>query len=450
MDQPKTHDELVQALIDQTPKSGELWKSSQEVIPGGLLSLARKFKPYPFYTQRGQGAYIWDIDDNRYIDCCLSYGTLVLGHRPQAVLDALDEQEKKGTVYGAPHPMEILFAERFIECIPCAERVLICNTGTEATMQGIRIMRAYTGKDRIGKFESGYHGWHDYAMWNINVDPVKMGPDDKPNLVPASAGIPKAIEDTLLLLPYGESAFDMIEEHASELAGVMIEPVFGTGAMARNKEFLQGLREVTKRTGVPLMFDEVVTGFRLALGGAQEVHGVLPDLATYGKIIGGGLPIGAVACSNEYMDAILNADLSISISGTFSGNPLTLAAGHAMLGYLMDNQQIYGEMEAKGDRLRNGFNEFAQAKGLPAVMTGTASIFYTHLKEPPILKPRDMLGQHHEALEDLQLYFRLNGVFVPWVHIGFISAEHTDEDIEEILRVHQVSVEASLKSHGVI
>jgi glutamate-1-semialdehyde aminotransferase len=287
-------------------------------------------------------------------------------------------------------------------------------------------------------------------MWNINVDPDKMGPDDKPNLVPASAGIPKAVEDTLLLLPYGESAFDMIEEHASELAGVMIEPVFGTGAMARSKRFLQGLREVTRRTGIPLMFDEVVTGFRLALGGAQEVYGVLPDLATYGKIIGGGLPIGVVACSKEYMDAILNADLSISISGTFSGNPLTLAAGYAILGYLMENQQIYGEMEAKGDRLRNGFNEFAQAKGLPATMTGCASIFYTHLKEPPILKPRDMLGQHQNALEDLQLYLRFNGVFIPWVHIGFVSAVHTDEDIEMVLHAHEISAEASLRAHGVI
>jgi glutamate-1-semialdehyde 2,1-aminomutase len=450
MDQPKTQEELVQALIDQTPLSGELWQNSQAVIPGGLLSLARKFKPYPFYTQRGQGAYIWDIDENRYIDCCLSYGTLVLGHRPQVVLDALAEQMKRGTVYGTPHPLEISFAERFIECIPCAERMLLCNSGTEATMQGIRIMRAYTGRDKIAKFESGYHGWHDYAMWNINVDPEKMGPADRPNLVPASAGIPKAVEDTLLLLPYGESAFDLIEEHASELAGVMIEPVFGTGAMARGKDFLQKLRRVTKRNGVPLLFDEVVTGFRLAIGGAQEVYGVLPDIAAYGKIIGGGLPIGAIACTKEYMDAVLKADLSISISGTFSGNPLTLAAGHAMMGYLMENRQIYEELRVKGDRLRSGFNDFAQEKGFPATMTGYASLFYTHLKKPPILKPRDMLGGHHEASENLQLYFRLNGVFIPWVHLGFISAAHTDEDVEEVLRVHKVAVEASLVAHGVV
>lgn len=450
MDQPKTQDELVQALIEQTPKSGELWESSQDIVPGGLLSLARKFKPYPFYTQRGQGPYIWDVDENRYIDCCMSYGVLLLGHRPQVVLDALKEQEQRGTVYGTPHPLEIQFAKRFIECVPCAERMLLCNSGTEATMQGIRIMRSFTGKDKIAKFEGGYHGWHDYAMWNIGVEAETMGPADRPNLVPMSAGMPKVIEDTLLLLPVNDSAFTLIEENADELAGVMIEPVFGTGTIPMTKEFLQKLREVTKRVGVPLLFDEVITGFRLALGGAQEFYGVEPDIATYGKIIGGGLPIGAVGCSTEYMQKVLSADLSMSVAGTFSGNPLTLAAGHALLGYLMENGHIYDELIEKGDRLRNGFNDFAKSKGMPATMTGVASLFQTHLKEAPIEVPRDTLDQHNDSLSDLQLYLRLNGVFIPWLHLAFLSAAHSEEDVEQVLRVHQVSVEASLKAYGVI
>lgn len=450
MDQPKTQDELVQALIEQTPKSGELWESSQDIVPGGLLSFARKFKPYPFYTQRGQGPYIWDVDENRYIDCCMSYGVLLLGHRPQVVLDALKEQEQRGTVYGTPHPLEIQFAKRFIECVPCAERMLLCNSGTEATMQGIRIMRSFTGKDKIAKFEGGYHGWHDYAMWNIGVEAETMGPADRPNLVPMSAGMPKVIEDTLLLLPVNDSAFTLIEENADELAGVMIEPVFGTGTIPMTKEFLQKLREVTKRVGVPLLFDEVITGFRLALGGAQEFYGVEPDIATYGKIIGGGLPIGAVGCSTEYMQKVLSADLSMSVAGTFSGNPLTLAAGHALLGYLMENGHIYDELIEKGDRLRNGFNDFAKSKGMPATMTGVASLFQTHLKEAPIEVPRDTLDQHNDSLSDLQLYLRLNGVFIPWLHLAFLSAAHSEEDVEQVLRVHQVSVEASLKAYGVI
>jgi glutamate-1-semialdehyde 2,1-aminomutase len=403
MDQPKSHDELVEALIEQSPKSGELWKSSQDLVPGGLLSMARKFKPYPFYTQRGQGPYIWDVDENRYIDCCTSYGVLLLGHRPQVVLDALNEQEEWGTAYGTPHPLEIKFAERF------------------ATMQGIRIMRAYTGKDKIAKFESAYHGWHDYASWNMGMDPETMGPPDRPNLVPSSAGIPKAVKDTMLMLPVNDHAFTLIEENADELAGVMLEPIFGTGTIPMTKEFIQKLRQVTKRVGVPLMFDEVITGFRMALGGAQEYFGIEPDIATYGKIIGGGLPIGAVGCSTEYMEKILSEDLSISIAGTFSGNPLTLAAGYALLGYLMENQHLYQELNAKGDRLRDGFNEFARAKGWPATMTGLASVFQTHFKEPPIETPRDTL-----------------------------DPAHSDENVEEVLRVHQIAVESSLTSHGVI
>ena len=166
-------------------------------------------------------------------------------------------------------------------------------------MQGIRVMRAFTGRDKVAKFEGAYHGWHDYASWSINVYPDAMGPAERPNPVVESAGIPKVIKDTILVLPYEESAFDLIEEHASELAGVMIEPVFGTGTIPTSKGFLQKLREVTKRIGVPLLFDEVITGFRLALGGAQEYYGVIPDLATYGKIIGGGLPVGAVVITME-------------------------------------------------------------------------------------------------------------------------------------------------------
>lgn len=439
-----SQNEMIGILSERTPKSKKLWQESQDVVPGGLLSAARKFKPYPFYTDRGQGPYIWDVDDNRYIDCCMSYGVLLLGHRPPVIEEAITAQLKKGTVYGTPHPLEIAFANRFIECVPCAERMLLCNSGTEATMQGIRIMRAFTGRDKIAKFEGCYHGWHDYAMWSVSPNPEKMGPAEKPNAVAGSAGIPKAVEDTLLVLPFDEHAFDLIEENASELAGVMIEPVVGGLTLPVGKDFLQTLREVTQRTGVLLMFDEVITGFRMALGGAQEFHGVLPDLATYGKIIGGGLPIGAVGCSKAMMDTVLNEDMSIAIAGTFSGNPITLAAGYALIGYLMENPQIYDELTAKGDRLRSGFNRWASDNDYPASMTGVASLFQTHLKAPPFSTPRELIDQPHDALGALQLYLRMNGVFIPWLHLAFISTAHSDEDIEEVLRIHQESVAACL------
>ena len=198
------------------------------------------------------------------------------------------------------------------------------------------------------------------------------------------------------------------------------------------------------------MFDEVITGFRMALGGAQEYYGVIPDLETYGKIIGGGMPAGAVGCSKEIMGSVLDAELSISVAGTFSGNPMTLAAGYATLGYLMENPQIYDEMAVKGDRLRNGFNEWAQTKSYHAEMTGTGSIFHTHMQSLPLEKPRDLKVQHAEALSDMQLYLRMNGVFLPWLHLAFISAAHSESDVEEVLRVHTLAAESSLKAHGVV
>lgn len=315
-------------------------------------------------------------------------------------------------------------------------------------MQGARIMRAFTGRKVIAKFEGGYHGWHDYALWSVGGDPDQMGPIERPNPVPGSAGIPDEVKDTILLLPFHEAAFDLIEENAEVLAGVMIEPVMGNGAFPVGKEYLQRLRDLTQRLGIPLMFDEVKTGFRLALGGAQEYYGVVPDLATYGKIIGGGLPAGAVGCSKEMMEAVTQYEFSISVAGTFSGNPMTLAAGYAMLGYLMENRQIYDELERKGARLRDGYNEFAQVKGLPTSMTGTGSFFQTHMKEPPVKSQRDLIDQHSDALYDMQLYLRLNGVHVAWFHDAFLSAAHSDEDIEQVLRAHQDSAAAALSLHG--
>lgn len=449
MTQPRNHDDLLQALGEKMPKSGELWKGAQHVIPRGLLSGARHFKPWPFFTKQGKGAYIWDEDENRYIDCCMAYGILILGHAPEVVRNAVSAQLEHGFVYGTPHKMEVTYAEKLIECIPCADGVLVCNSGTEATMQAIRIMRAATGKEKIAKFEGGYHGWHDYAQWSVNLDPERMGPRERPNPVPESAGIANAARGTILILPFDETAFDLIEKNADDLAGVMIEPVLGSWMIPAGREFLVELREVTMRLGIPLMFDEVITGFRMALGGGQEYYGVIPDLATYAKLIGGGLPIGAVAC-NEEMLKVVSADVSYSIAGTFSGNPMSLASGNAILQYLMDNQHIYAELEAKGDRLRNGFNDWARSCRYPATMTGIGSMFQVHMKEPPITKPRDMLGQHLGALNDLQYLLRLNGVFIPFIHLAFLSTAHTNEDVDEVLRMHKDSVEAALEMHEVI
>lgn len=446
----KNREELLQALIDRTPKSGKLWKDAQEFVPGGLLSLARKFKPYPFYTTRGEGAYIWDVDGNRYIDCSTAYGVLLLGHRSEAVTAAIAEAAQNSLIYCTPHPGEIEYTRKLIECSPCAERVLLCNSGTEATMQAARVMRSYTGKKRIAKFEGAYHGWHDYGMWSIDIYPDVSGPATRPNPLRESDGVPTEIEDTILILPFDESAFLMIEESADDLAGVMIEPIFGIGALPVGREFLQSLEEVCHEHSVLLMFDEVKTGFRMALGGAQEYWGVIPDLASYGKIIGGGAPLGAVGTSKEIMDKVTKGELSITVAGTFSGNPFSLAVGVANLDYLMENKEtIYPELERKGNRLRDGFNTHMRSKNLPASMTGLGSFFQTHMKSLPITKPRDLGGQLADVLYDMQLFLRYYGVHVAWLHDAFISTAHSDQDIEYVLQAHIDAAENALALNGV-
>jgi glutamate-1-semialdehyde 2,1-aminomutase len=378
----------------------------------------------------------------------MSFGVHVLGHGPEAVLKAIHEQCELGMSYGTPHTREVEFTKRLIECVPCAEQAMVCNSGTESTLLAWRLMRAATNKPKIAKFEGCYHGWHDYAQWSVYADPEKMGSDDRPNMVAGSAGIPDGARDTVIVLPFNENAFEMIAEYAHELAGVAIEPVLGGGMLTVERAFLQKLRDVTQKAGVLLHFDEVITGFRLALGGCQELTGILPDIATYGKIIGGGLPVGAVACSKEMVAVARKTDDGFSAAGTFSGNPMTLATGAAVLKQLQENDHIYNEMMTKGEFLRNGFNDWAASRGYPFCMAGIGSLFQIHsLADVPAL-PRDLVGEDEEALAELQLHFRLNNILVPWMHLAFFSAAHTQGDIEEMLRAFKASVEAVMQSKG--
>jgi glutamate-1-semialdehyde 2,1-aminomutase len=444
----KTKEAILQELRDRTLKSGKYWDQSKGLVPGGLISGARKMQPYPVYVAHSKGAYSWDIDGNRYIDCVMSFGVHVLGHGPKEVLKALHEQCELGMSYGMPHTREVEFTKRLVECVPCAELVMVCNTGTESTMLAWRLMRAASNKPMIAKFEGCYHGWHDYAQWSIFADPKTMGPVDRPHMTPGSAGIPDGVRDNVLVLPFSENAFSLIEEHAHKLAGVAIEPVIGGGMLTVDKTFLKKLRDVTRKVGVLLHFDEVITGFRLALGGYQEITGVLPDIATYGKIIGGGLPIGAVACSEDMVAIARKTDDGFSAAGTFSGNPLTLTTGAATLKYLQENRHIYKDMMVKGEYLRNGFNDWCASKGYPFCMTGIGSMFQIHAKAELPVFPRDLLDQDEDALADLQLHFRLNNVLLPWMHLAFFSAAHSQEDIEKMLHVFKASVAGVMKSNN--
>lgn len=440
---------LKERVRERIPKSGDLFHRGVEVYPNGEISAARTFDPWPFYAVQGDGPYIWDADGNKYIDCCMCYGVLLLGHRPPPIIEALEKQLGRATHYGCPHPEEVDFGEKFVRCVPGADMLVLCNSGNEAIHKSVSIARAYTGKEKVAKFEGGFHGSNEYSMWSIHLDPDRMGPADQPNPIRHAAGMTRAHRENLLLLSFGEeSALDLIRENADELAVVMVEPVGGAGGgLTMGKEFLQQLRDVTQDNGVLLLFDEVITGFRLALGGGQEYFGVLPDLATFGKALGGGMPIGAIGVKREILQKTLELDPPLSVAGTFSGNAMTIAAGNALLDYVTANPGIYPQMKEKGEYLRQGFNAYARDKGYPATMIGVGSMWQIVIAPPPIDKPRDLIKEDQEALEEFALRLRLEGIFVPApLHLAFISPAHSEQDIEEILQASRECLTATFDS----
>jgi glutamate-1-semialdehyde 2,1-aminomutase len=443
---------LKQVVRECIPKSGNLFHRGVEVYPHGEISAARMFDPWPFYAVQGDGPYLWDADGHKYIDCCMCYGALLLGHRPPAIIEALEKQLGRATHYGCPHPEEVDFGEKFVRCVPGADMVVLCNSGNEAIHKSVSIARAYTGKEKVAKFEGGFHGSNEYSMWSIHLDPDRMGPAERPKPIPHAAGMTQAQREDVILLPFGEqNAFELIRDNADELAVVMLEPVGGAGGgLTMGREFLEELRDVTHQNGVLLLFDEVITGFRLALGGGQEYFDVMPDLATFGKALGGGMPIGAIGVKREILLKTLGLDPPLSVAGTFSGNAMTLAAGNAFLDYVMANPGIYPQMEERGDYLRERFNAYTRGKGYPATMIGMGSMWQIVMAPPPITKPRDLVKEDAEALREFALRLRLEGIFVPApLHLAFISPVHSDQDIEHILRAAEGCLDATFDASSI-
>jgi len=439
-------EEFKEEIRRRTPKSGALSKKAEAFLPNGDISSVRDFDPWPFYAQRADGGQVWDVDGNQYLDFCMGFGVLLLGHRPPPNVAAIQKQLESGPIYyGIPTPAELAFGERFIRCVPCAEQIMLCNTGNEAVHKSVALARAYTGKNKVAKFEGTFHGSNEYSLWSVRPNEDKMGPVDRPNPVPVQAGMERHAKDNMVLLPFGrEAAFELIEENADDLAVVMLEPVLGVGgAIPFEPEYLKKLKDVTERCGVLLLFDEIITGFRLALGGGQELFGVTPDIGLFGKALGGGSPIGAVATRKEIFDEVFKLDPPILLTGTFSGNPVTLANSIAMMDYLTENNpKIYNDLSARGDYLRSSYNEFAKAKGIASTMTGVGSMWQVHMIEPPVTKPRDRIKEDMETVEEFNLRLRLDGIFVPeHSHIAFISPAHTDADMEELIRVLKTSLE---------
>ncbi len=354
-----------------TEKSRELFLKAQEVIPGGVNSPVRAGRAVgvdPLFIQRADGCYLWGADGKRYIDYVCSWGPMILGHRPPEVIQALRDALENGTSYGAPTELELNLAKMIVEAVPSIEMVRMVNSGTEATMSAIRLARGYTGRDMIIKFDGCYHGHTDSCLVSAGSGLATFG-------IPGSPGVPANLANLTISLPFNnlEAVEVTVKKFGDEIAAIIIEPIAGNmGVVLPEKGFLEGLRKITTENGILLIFDEVITGFRVSPGGAQELYNIMPDLTCLGKIIGGGLPVGAYGGSRDLMSHIAPVG-TVYQAGTLSGNPLAMAAGMATL-MMLKNKETYVRLEEKSRFLFSGLIDVAERAGVDIVITRVGSM----------------------------------------------------------------------------
>lgn len=413
-------------------QSHSLFRRAKELIPGGVHSPVRAFRGVggePVFFSKGEGAWLEDADGNRYVDYVGSWGPLLFGHAWEPATNAVCEAAKRGMSYGAPHPAEVAFAEAIVKAVPSVEKVRLVSSGTEATSAAIRLARAATKRDRILKFEGCYHGASDSLL-------VKAGSGVETLGLPDSPGVPAELAKLTLTLPFNdvERLRSFFAEHGDTIAGAILEPVVGNmGVLPPKPGFHEALRELCTKHGVVLIWDEVMTGFRVARGGAQELLGITPDLTTFGKVIGGGLPVGAYGGKRELMELIA-PEGPVYQAGTLSGNPLAVAAGLAMLGALEDGK-VYERLEATSARLCEGIAKLAQEAGVPHRLNRFGSMWTLYFTDGEVYDHHtaktadtERFGKFFHALLD-------RGVYLPpsQFESAFVSAAHGDAEIDHTL-----------------
>jgi glutamate-1-semialdehyde 2,1-aminomutase len=442
---------IEQLYRTRTTASKKLSDSASKYLPGGVAANGKYLPPYPIYMIGGHGAEMVDIDGNKYIDLLMGAGVHILGHSPEMVLRAVHQQLDIGVHYYLPAEAEVKLAEKVCQVMPSAEMVRFLNSGSESTLMALRAARAYRKRSKIIKFEGNFHGQHDTVLVStlaVEGDPFKP----QPHL--DSAGIPENVKENLFILPFNdlEIAVEEIRKHADELGGVIVEPVsaFGLGVVPADLEFLKALREVTTETGIPLIFDEVVTNFRLALGGAMEFFGIQPDLVCLGKILGGGFAIGGFGGKREIMDKVVTPkvglwDLSEQIfqSGCFSGNPVSMVAGLAVLEEL-EKGKAYPYINGLTDTLCKDMNEIGNRLGIPLIASHVASIFQFHFTDTPIKNKRDANKANKKAANIFHLGLRAHGIMAS-AHPLFMSTAHNLGHIDKILDVSETVLKEMLK-----
>jgi glutamate-1-semialdehyde 2,1-aminomutase len=424
-------EEVMPRKVEQSRK---LQTRAETVIPGGVNSPVRAFQAVggePLFVVRGEGSHLWDADDNEYIDYIGSWGPLILGHANPRVVEAVIAATHQGTGFGASTPAEADLAEIVLSAFPGIEKVRFVNSGTEATMSAIRLARAYTRRKYIVKFEGCYHGHADALLVKAGSGIATLG-------IPGSAGVPEEFTQFTLALPFNdvdalEKAFSMRKQ---QIACVIVEPVVGNmGCVPPARGYLEELRAITKKNGTVLIFDEVMTGFRLAFGGAQELYSITPDLTTLGKIIGGGLPVGAYGGPSQIMDLVAPLGPMYQ-AGTLSGNPLAMAAGYAALSYLRMHREIYAQLDKLSDELVRGVAAEATDAGVPICYNRVGSMFTWFFTPGPVT---DWNRASRCDTEAFGRFFRSmldNGVYLPpsQFEAAFLSAAHTQQDIAATIK----------------
>ncbi len=411
-------------------RSEQLFEEAVNLIPGGVNSPVRAFGSVgltPRFIASAEGAYMTDADGKRYLDYVGSWGPMILGHAHPAVLEKVEEACRKGLSFGAATEAEVDMARLICGMVPSVEMIRMVNSGTEAVMSAVRAARGYTGKNKIIKFEGCYHGHSDAML-------VKAGSGVMTAGVPDSSGVPKGCTEDTLLAVYNDldSVKGLFEAWDGQIAALIVEPVGANmGVVPPAAGFLEGLRELCTAHGTVLIFDEVITGFRLARGGAQEYYGVQADLTTYGKIIGGGMPVGAYGGRREIMEVVSPVG-NVYQAGTLSGNPVAMAAGLAQLTYLNEHPEIYTELERKGKVLYGGMEKFCRENGLPCQVNHVSSLGCLFFTPDPVTDYASAKKSDTEAFKNYFRYMLDSGIYIApsQFEAMFLSAAHTDEELQ--------------------
>lgn len=448
-------------LSESTQTSATLFKKACKVIPGGVTANIKYFNPHPIMMEKGKGSKLFDVDGNEYIDYLLCYGALILGHGHHKVFEAVTKQmmESGTTIFGTPHKMETMMAEKLIELYPGIEMVRYTNSGLEATLLAIRTAVAYTGKQKIAKFEGHYHGGYDQVLVSVNPDMDRAGEPSAPKAVGESRGLPDYYLKNTVILPFNnlDATEKILRDHAHELAGVILEPIQG-GFIPANQDFMTGLRKITEELNIVLIFDEVKTGFRLSLGGAQKIYGIKPDITALGKVLGGGFPIGAIGGKKEMMmissardgrDILTagaeNTDKQDPLyhSGTYNGHPTILSAGLATINVL-EQEGTMDKLFARTQLLRKQLEEIYKSYGLTMQTLGMGSIFNIILGEGDIKNYRDMSKTNTKLRKQIDYELLKLGIYTKPLNRYSMSVVHTEEDVHHTVAAHDEAIKRVL------